>query len=90
MFRFWDSLPSLSMSRSWHGCDKLISDQTRYLIVYGGHNRVGTTKNPFGDVLFVNLNDKSRGWFSTPRVQINKLSLFVNGGLVKRLSAGPD
>ncbi len=90
ILRSWESLPSLSMSRSWHSCDKLNSDQTRHLVVYGGHNWVGTTQNPFGDILFLNLYDKNRGWFSTPRVQINKLSLFVNGGLIKRLTAGSD
>ena len=84
----WESLPSLPVSRSWHGCDKLVSDGTKLLVVYGGHNLAGSTKNPFGDILFLDLNKKSRGWFSNPGIQMDKPILFVNGGLVKRLTAG--
>jgi hypothetical protein len=78
----------MKANRSWHGCDRIYSGLTRYLIVYGGHSLVGTTVTGYGDVVFLNMNSKSGGWTSIQGIQINKISSYINGGIVKQLTTG--
>jgi hypothetical protein len=84
----WETLPSLNASRSFHGCDRIFSGKTRYLVVYGGRHFVGQTPTNFGDVMFLDMKSKSEGWYSVPGIQMNKLISNVNGGLIKQLSTG--
>jgi hypothetical protein len=85
----WESLPSLNPSRSGHWCDRIFSGQTRYLVVYGGHHVSLLSPWPiYGDILFLDMNRKSEGWFSIPGIQLNKLNGYINGGLIKQLNSG--
>jgi hypothetical protein len=61
----------------------MYSGKTSYLLVYGGLNVAGVHLT----VLMLDMDRRSRGWFSIPGIQFDKqISIIVNGGLVKQLA----
>jgi len=87
MNRTWKSLPSLPQSRSWHGCDRIYIGKTRYLIVYGGHNLVGSTFTDKNDILFLNIDQANSQWTTMIGIQLDNSYRFISGGIVRRLTA---
>ena len=80
----WEPLPDLPIVRQNHGCDRVDMNNNPYLIVYGG-DAPGITR--FGDIAFLNLNQKSHGWVNLPGISLSGAKRFINGGIVKHLSS---
>ena len=49
------------MDRVNHGCEVIEREKSKYLIVFGGRNSIGSNL-PSTDIILLNLDLKSEGW----------------------------